>query len=100
MSGESSECKQWIPLESNPALFTKYCHQFGVPEAFSFHDVYGTDPELLSLVPRPVLAVLLLFPITPNSEKFRVEEAEQMRSKQSQIPSELFFTKQTISNAW
>ncbi len=97
---ESSECKVWLPLESNPELMTKYCHQLGVSSDFQFHDIFGTDPDLLSLVPQPVLAVLLLFPITERSESHRLAEAERMRGEQEKIPKNLFFTKQTISNAW
>jgi hypothetical protein len=30
--------------------------------------VFGTDPELLAFVPTPVLAVMLLFPVTEISQ--------------------------------
>jgi ubiquitin carboxyl-terminal hydrolase L3 len=35
-------------------------------ETTQFVDVYGFDEELLSFVPQPVLAVLLVFPVTNN----------------------------------
>merc|ERR1719198_1258357 len=45
----------WVPLESNPEMFTHFARHIGLPEAWSFVDVLGVDPELLKpeMVPRP-----------------------------------------------
>ena len=41
----------------------QYIHNLGVPSEWDFCDVFGTEPELLGMVPTPVLAVMLLYPI-------------------------------------
>ena len=53
-------------------LFCPYCLQYvkalGVPPTWQFVDVWSIDPDLLAMVPRPVLAVLLLYPISEKVE--------------------------------
>jgi ubiquitin carboxyl-terminal hydrolase L3 len=56
--------KQWMPLESNPDIMNKYLLELGAGGPYQFVDVFGVDPELLSLVPQPVAAVVLLYPIS------------------------------------
>lgn len=81
----------WIPLESNPDVLNKYIHNLGVPKEWQFVDVYGLEPDLLGMVPKPVAAVVLLYPITDKSEATALGEQKQ--------DSDLYFVKQTIKNA-
>ena len=56
----------WGILLHEPSF--QYIHNLGVPSEWEFCDVFGTEPELLGMVPTPVLAVMLLYPI---NEKVR-----------------------------
>lgn len=93
------DSQRWLPLESNPEVMSKFLSCLGMKPTWQFGDVYGLDPELLSMVPRPVCAVLLLFPITEKYEAFKQEEEETLKTKKQDISSDVYFMKQTIGNA-
>lgn len=88
--------RQWIPLESNPEVLTKFGHALGLPKTVAFVDVWSLD--LLDSVPAPQYAVLLLFPMTDKlrSASQKNESEEDSKPKSEDQP---FFCKQTISNA-
>jgi len=55
--------KTFVPLENNPEVFTELVHKLGVSSQLGFYDIYSIDePELLALVPRPVLALVFIAP--------------------------------------
>ncbi|NXN85821.1 UCHL3 hydrolase, partial [Bombycilla garrulus] len=98
------EPHRWLPLEANPDVIClfflfQFLKQLGIHPDWQFVDVYGMEPELLSMVPRPVCAVLLLFPITEKYETFRTEEEERIKAKGQDVKSSVYFMKQTINNA-
>merc|ERR1711997_815569 len=97
MSGEENKRVRWLPLESNPQVMTRLLRGGGVPEPWNVTDVFGLDPDLLVMVPQPVKALILLFPMTDASEKFMKARADSMSTKD--YPSGLFYTHQTVSNA-
>ncbi|KZT18332.1 cysteine proteinase [Neolentinus lepideus HHB14362 ss-1] len=91
---------RWIPLESNPEVLNTWATAAGlVTSQFEFSDVYGLDPELLAMVPKPVKAIIMCFPITEEYERKRREEDEELKNKESELDPTILFIKQTIGNA-
>lgn len=88
-----------VPLESNPEVMNKFLQKLGVPTNWNVVDVMGLDPEMLSWVPRPVLAVMLLFPISEPYEEHKSKEEVDILSKGQEVCSDIFYLKQNLSNA-
>lgn len=93
--------KRWLPLESDPDLMNNYIHSLGVPEKFSFHEVLGFDEMLLSMVPSPAYAVLMLFPIGEASEQAKADQEKQFAEapEKNPVSEDVYFLKQIIGNA-
>ncbi|KAH8377800.1 hypothetical protein KR093_007181 [Drosophila rubida] len=91
----------WTPLESNPEVLTKYIHKLGVSPSWSVTDVIGLDDDVLAFLPRPVKAIILLFPISDAYEKHRAEEHERIKTaaEEEKYPEDLFYMRQFTHNA-
>ncbi|CAB3384424.1 Hypothetical predicted protein [Cloeon dipterum] len=90
---------KWVPLESNPEVMNKYLDSLGVPSQWRMLDVYGLDADALAMVPRPVLALLLLFPINDKYEEFSKQQDEEIKSKGQTVSDKVLYIKQFISNS-
>lgn len=92
--------KHWFPLESNPAVMNSYVEKMGLDvSTFSFNDVFSTEDWALSMVPQPVIGVVMLFPIKPESEEFARTENERIKQDGQVVSPKVYFMKQTIGNA-
>ena|SRR5690554_6326244 len=78
-----------------------YIHSLGVPEKFEFVEVLGFDEMLLSMVPTPVYAVMMLFPISEASEAAKNQQAKDHAAdpKKNPVSEKVYFLKQVIGNA-
>ena len=104
-SAETSKSKKWFPLESNPSLMNQYVKNLGFDTSlYQFVDVYSTESWALEMIPQPVAAVIMLYPLTPVQERHRKEEEEEEQKKksedgQSDGKDKVWFIKQRIGNA-
>lgn len=89
----------WLPLESNPEVMTKFLHKLGVPKKWNIIDIYGVDPDSLAVIPRPVLALILLYPISDKSETFKTEQESKVKESGQVISNAVYHMKQCVSNA-
>jgi ubiquitin carboxyl-terminal hydrolase L3 len=87
--------------ENNPEVLTPLSHSLGLSKDLAFHDVFSLDdPDLLSFVPRPALALLVILPMTPAWYAEREKEDNQLPIHQHVAPNEpVMWFKQTIANA-
>jgi len=88
-------------LENNPTVINHLAYTLGLDKKLAFHDVYSlTDPDLLALVPRPVLALLVIIPMTPTWHDERTREDEGKTEYEGMGEQEpVIWFKQTIGNA-
>ncbi|TQD95213.1 hypothetical protein C1H46_019187 [Malus baccata] len=95
-SDETPSAKRWLPLEANPDVMNQFLWGLGLQEdEAECYDVYGLDGELLEMVPKPVLAVLFLYPITAKTEEERMMQANETQEPKGNV----YFMKQTVGNA-
>ncbi|KAL2388993.1 hypothetical protein RJ035_002708 [Blastomyces gilchristii] len=87
--------KHYIPLESDPEIFTELMHDLGVSSSLKFVDVCSLEEEELRLVQRPVLALILILPSCPAYEH-RTIEGQIIANRAEE---EVVWLKQTINNA-
>jgi len=80
---------------------TKLAHRLGLSTHLEFQDVWSiTDEDLLAMVPRPVHAILFLFPGTANSDAAKQEDEDEMDEYEGCGPDEpVLWFPQTIGHA-
>ncbi|RNF00877.1 ubiquitin carboxyl-terminal hydrolase [Trypanosoma conorhini] len=94
--------KRWLPIESNPNVMNAYLKALGVTNPkVEFCDVYGLEPDLLGFVPRPVFAMLLLYPISPEMDAGDAKAMEMCAAEANEFvaKNDIFFSRQTVENA-
>ncbi|KAK1367556.1 Ubiquitin carboxyl-terminal hydrolase [Heracleum sosnowskyi] len=96
MASGSCVKKRWLPLEANPNVMNQFLWGLGVREnEVGCYDVYGLDEELLEMVPKPVLAVLFLYPLTSQSEQERIQQDTVTKDQIKGV----YYMRQTVGNA-
>ena len=77
-----------------------YIQKMGVDTSkLQFCEVLSLDDWALDMVPRPVTAVLMVFPIKESSEAHKAAEAAKIAAEGQVVSPNLRYIKQTIGNA-
>lgn len=86
-----------IPLESNPDVFDKFAYNLGLLKSYSFNDIFSIDdPSLLDFLPRPMVAIILLFPIQNTKPSLSSSSSSQSSTTKESTP---IWLKQNFQNA-
>ncbi|BEI81329.1 hypothetical protein CcaverHIS002_0204890 [Cutaneotrichosporon cavernicola] len=89
--------QKWVPLEASTEVFTDWARPLGLPDQpLSFQDVWSLDEDMLSFVPQPVKAVLLLFPARGKLQGVRIKDDADEGNR---FKGDVWYIKQQIPNA-
>eukprot|EP00746_Dinoflagellata_sp_MGD_P008982 gnl/MRDRNA2_/MRDRNA2_118080_c0_seq1.p1 gnl/MRDRNA2_/MRDRNA2_118080_c0~~gnl/MRDRNA2_/MRDRNA2_118080_c0_seq1.p1 ORF type:complete len:299 (-),score=72.89 gnl/MRDRNA2_/MRDRNA2_118080_c0_seq1:54-950(-) len=89
----------WVPLESNPDMMNEFANKVGMPAGWEFVDVFGVDPDLLGMVPQPVVAVTLLFQCSDPIYKYKQSQKAEIEQNGQKVSTQVFYMKQYVGNA-
>jgi ubiquitin carboxyl-terminal hydrolase L3 len=96
-ASESKKQQRWFALESNPTLINDYIQKLGFDSSsYQFLDVFSTEDWALEMIPQPVAAVIMLYPLTPTQTK---HEDNPENILQPHSNNNVWFIKQRIGNA-
>lgn len=92
--------KTFVPLENNPTVMTNLAHKLGLSPELEFHDVYSlTDPDLLAILPRPAHALLFIYPMSVQSEKWYQEDYDKSPEYNESGDDPVLYYRQRITHA-
>ncbi|KAF5874025.1 putative ubiquitin carboxyl-terminal hydrolase isozyme l3 protein [Botrytis fragariae] len=93
--------KTFTVLENNPEVMNALAKKLGLSPDLAFYDVYSlTDSGLLSIIPRPVHALLVILPLTPSWNTSRLVEDTPLSVYEGSGSDEpVIWFKQTIGHA-
>ncbi|KAJ8028827.1 Ubiquitin carboxyl-terminal hydrolase isozyme L3 [Holothuria leucospilota] len=74
-------------------------HKLGMSKDWKFTDIFGLDPQSLEMIAQPVVALIVLFPISEKVLKADSERLEKIEKDGQSVSPKVYFMKQTISNA-
>ena len=95
MTSESKGKQKWFPLESNPALINDYIQKLGFDSSvYNFVDVFSTEEWALQMIPHPVAAVVMLYPLTDKQTEYEDDPKSILKEN-----DKVWFIKQRIGNA-
>jgi hypothetical protein len=86
-------------LTLNRPCYKQWAKPLGLPSNLGFQDLYSLDPDFLHYTPKPVYAVLLLFPSRGKLFEARAEEdkLEEFKWKGKNKEDGIWWIKQTVS---
>ncbi|GAW82481.1 ubiquitin carboxyl-terminal hydrolase isozyme L3 [Plasmodium gonderi] len=84
----------WVPIESNPESLYLYSCKLGQSK-LTFQDIYGFNKDLLDMIPQPIHAIMLLYPLKES-------ETTENRSTDENVEQNfenIWFIKQIVPNS-
>ncbi|RKF63477.1 Ubiquitin carboxyl-terminal hydrolase isozyme L3 [Erysiphe neolycopersici] len=100
ITDDTKKRKAFVPIENNPDVLSALIHRLGLSSELSFYDVFSIDDaDLLSFIPRPAIALLLVFPVSKAYEEFRSNEDQNNPDYDIKGTQDVIWYKQTIRNA-
>jgi ubiquitin carboxyl-terminal hydrolase L3 len=95
--------KTFVPLESNPQIFTSLAHNLGASPGLKFTEFYSLDEDDSEPKKGEILAYILAFPTGENYEDERAAEGEKdvdgKEREEEQGDKNMIWLRQTIHNA-